>query len=215
MKDNDPIALEMAIENLYTVFSGYKAPSSVVRFKCTSCFDASDENYLLTRPLRGLNDNVFGLLFESCNTNPFGEEAYKYFVPRILELTTIENPQFSFSFVEYVHQSFARFEYRNTFSALEAKAIDGFFKSWLWLELNKPQDEYDEAEIFYAAEAGYDSVSFLDNTDVDEISPYLFKDLKVYVDIQKQHKSKDEFKKWASTGAVKQLVLRVYGEDER
>ncbi len=212
MQDTNTTALHTTIEHLYQVFSSYPAPQRVIDYPCVSCFSTTDEHYILNIPLQKLNDHIFGALIESCNIIPFGNDIYKYFVPRVLELTTIENPDFSFSFVEYVHREFAKFDYQNTFSAKEISAIDIFFDAWLQQEFNKPMDEYDEAELFYAAQAGYNAIPFLKEIRHDDNNKIIVKHLVNYILIQKKYKSKKEFTKWSNTGTLKQLIRWIHHE---
>ena len=121
----------------------------------------AQEYRLLNTPLQHLTDHDFGQIMEACNTLPMGHNSYFYFLPRILELMTIETQDFSFPFVEYIYRSLAKFDYPNQLEDLERSAINHFFYALLAKEFALPLDEIDEALLFDLAEVGYDAQPFL------------------------------------------------------
>ncbi len=93
-----------------------------------------------------------------------GDDCYKYYISRVLELTSIDNYDFSFSFLEYAYRDLAKFDYKNKFNKKEIKAVDDFFYSYLEREFSKPKDDRDESEIFNVAETGFNVIPFLEKT---------------------------------------------------
>ncbi len=80
--------LEESINNLYKVFSKYKKPLSFPTCEC--CVSEKEMEFLLSKSLTDLNaDELAEYTFDVLGTVG-GEEDFKYFFPRILELHTTE-----------------------------------------------------------------------------------------------------------------------------
>lgn len=199
--------LKQSIEQLYLTFSKYLPPEKVLDFDCVSCLNKKDEDYLLKTPLRKLNDHIFGGIMESCNTIEMGDKCYKYYIPRILELTTLENYDFSFSFVEYVYRDFAKFNYQSTFNQKEIKAIDDFFYAFLEQEFSRDENERDESEIFNVAETGYNSSHFLEKISKQEEWSKIKSELEYHLELQRKWaKSEQKFKEWTNKGKRNEII---------
>ena len=204
--------LQTAIKQLYQTFEAVQPPDKVVLFKCVSCVSAADEQYLFGTPIGELNDHIFGSIMEACNTVPMGDQRYKYYIPRILELITSEDPDFSFPFVEYVYRDLAKFDYQNQFSLSEKQAVDGFFEAFLWQEFNRPFDELDEAVLFDVAEVGYYPIPLLRRLMDLGNWPILRKAFNEYLDMMAQQLSEEEngFEGWCQKGK-RQAVIAFLG----
>jgi len=202
------VILKKEIEQLYQVFQNYRPPEKIITFDCISCLNIEDEQYLLNTPLKEINDHIFGEIMESCNTIKMGNDCYKYYIPRILELTTIEKFDFSFSFVEYAYRDFAKFDYQNKFNEKEIKAIDDFFYSYLEQEFSKLRDERDESEIFDVAITGFNPVLFLEKIQQSKNWIEIKKQLISHIRLQetKWAKSKKEFSEWLNKGKRKDII---------
>ncbi|WP_298782121.1 hypothetical protein [uncultured Polaribacter sp.] len=200
--------LVLAIEQLYQTFSKLTKPTKIVNYGCVSCISKDDEKYFLQTPLKKLNDHIFGGIMESGNVIEMGNECYKYFIPRILELITIENYDFSFSFVEYIYRDFAKFDYKNTFNEKERRAVDNFFYSYLEQELAKPKVERDESEIFNIAETGFNAIPLLEKIQQRKDWGEIKKELNYHLYLQENKwvKSKAEFKIWSKKGTRKSII---------
>ncbi len=207
--------LKQSIEELYLTFSEYSPPEKILNFDCVSCLNKEDEDYLLKTPLRQLNDHIFGGIMESCNTVEMGDKCYKYYIPRILELTTVENYDFSFSFVEYVYRDFAKFNYQSTFNQKEVKAIDDFFYVFLGQEFSKNENERDESEIFNVAETGFNPIPFLEIISKQREWAKIKTELEYHLELQKKWaKSEQEFNAWCSIGTRQSLIKYLASKNE-
>lgn len=199
--------LEHSIEHLYLVFSNVQPPKKILNFECINCISKEDENYLLKTPLRDLNDHIFGRIFEACNVIEFGNEDYKYYIPRILELTTIENSDFSFSFVEYTYRDFAKFDYLNKFNNKEIKVIDDFFFSFMEREFSKSENERDESEIFNVAETGFNPSMILTKISKQKEWFEIKSQIEYHLKLQKNWaKSEQEFEEWIRKGTRNKVI---------
>jgi len=206
--------LQKAIRQLYQAFETAPLPEKIILFRCVSCLGLADERYLLSTPRAALNDHIFGSIMEACNTIPMGDQCYKYYIPRILELTTSEDPDFSFPFVEYVYRDFAKFDYQNKFSQDEKLAIDGFFDAYLLHEMMRPSDELDVAVLFEVAEAGYNPLPLLDSLQAQENWSSLHTLFMEHLDIvaRQYHKEKEGFAAWCQKG-TRQAVISYLNSD--
>jgi len=203
--------LKLAIEQLYQTFSSLKKPTKIIEFECVCCLNKAGEKHFLETPLRELNEHIFGSIMESCNTIKMGNECYKYYIPRILELTIIENFDFSFSFIEYVYRDFAKFDYQNKFNEKEIKAIDNFFYSYLEQEFSKPKNERDESEIFNIAETGFNVIPFLEKIQQNKDWLEIKEGLNYHLHLQdtKWAESKSEFNIWCKKGTRQSIVKHL------
>ena len=86
------MTVKKSIDKLYSVFSLYEPPAKIKHFNCNHCVSDKDEDFLLNTPLKELDDNIFGLYFEACNVGKFPSSNHKYFIPRLLELLALEEP---------------------------------------------------------------------------------------------------------------------------
>ncbi len=205
--------LKKEIEQLYLVFSNNKPPDKILNFDCVSCLTKEEELYLLKTPLRELNNHIFGSIMESCNVIEMGNECYKFYIPRILELTTNESSDFSFSFAEYVYHDFAKFDYKGTFDQKEIKAIDDFFYSFLEQEFSRDENERDESEIFNITETGFNPNHFLEKISRQKKWTKIKYELKYYLELQKEWaKSEQEFEEWINKGKRKEILRYLVNE---
>lgn len=199
--------LPQSIQQLYSVFAKAEMPNKIIAFECASCLSKADEDYLLNTSVHELNDHIFGTIMESCNVVEMGNKIYKPFIPRMLELLAEETPNFSIAFVEYFYRDFAKFDYLNTFDNVEIKAINAFFSAYLNHELNKPDDERDEAIFFDVAETGFDVATFLKQSAHQKDWLKIKNNLLQHLDQERAWAdSEQEFNKWTEKGSRKQLI---------
>lgn len=74
-----------AIENLYTVFAVKKTPRRIDA--CYGCVNEEEIKLLLSKPLRSLSANELSSYALSVFYTAGSEEDYRYFLPRILDIS--------------------------------------------------------------------------------------------------------------------------------
>jgi len=116
--------LELAIENLYTVFEKYHLyPQTFKENSCPCCYDRKS-GVMATKPLIVLTaDDLTTYLISSIYTIGTIED-YKHFLPRILELMSQDDGNFISDFVLSDKLTYAEWE---TWPDDEITAIDQFF----------------------------------------------------------------------------------------
>jgi hypothetical protein len=204
------MSIEQSIENLYNVFSIYKAPKRIKNFDCNSCVSEIAEQVFLTQPLNELNESIFGLYFEACNVGKFPTVEHKYFIPRLLELSSVESVPESFSFSEYFYECFSFFDYQNTFIEKEIIAINDFFCAFLEREFFAKNADQDSHSIIHVAQAGFNTIPFLDKLKMEfEVFVETKEEIELYIEWKKQtgeslHYS--NFEEWANMGEIHQMI---------
>ncbi len=203
------MTMEQILENLYTIFSVYKAPEKIKTFNCISCISDEHELLILNTPLRELNESILGFCFEACNVGRFPSNESKYFIPRLLELLAIEVGNKSFSFIEYFFQCFSFLEYQKTFKPNEINAINAFFDAYLEREFFSENAHQDSYCIVDVALAGYDAVPFLKKLKSNSKEFSFFKtEMELHIEHQKKLKPLhyDNFEQWAKLGKINLLI---------
>jgi len=83
-----PPALGAALDDLYNAFARYPLASKIEG--CPHCVDASRESVLHSKRLRDLDSKDLGFFAFKAMTTFGAVEDFKHFLPRLLELLTVE-----------------------------------------------------------------------------------------------------------------------------
>ena len=205
------MTVKKSIDKLYSVFSLYEPPAKIKHFNCNHCVSDKDEDFLLNTPLKELDDNIFGLYFEACNVGKFPSSNHKYFIPRLLELLALEEPNKNFSFLEYFFACFSFYDYQNTFEKNEIITINDFFEAYLDRDFFAENADQDSHSIIFSSQAGFDVIPFLEKL---KLQSEIFKDAKKEIELYFGYKKENSnsvhysnFEEWAKMGEMHKLIL--------
>lgn len=218
--------LKTAIENLYTVFSKYPGNASM---SGSSNYDDLDSwnKQLYTKKLRKLTEDDLSRFVGKVITTWGGENDFKHFLPRILELTAELNTPYDI-WVLYGKLEIAN--YMN-WPLTEQTAIHDFTRS-LWDNLlsdNSEKAEFEFTDYFHAIVYFYpDFASILkiweDNTDFSAIkylvnyvlneNHHIFENN--FID-SRERNTKDvaEFKTWLCSEALLKKIEQAFYRFEK
>ena len=201
--------IEVAVNNLYDIFSAYKPPEKIITNNCISCVSQQAEITFLTKPLIELNDSLFGLYFSACNVGDFPNKNHKYFIPRMLELFAQQVSNVDFAFVEYFAFAFSRYNYKS-FPRNEKNAINEFFDVYLEREFFDENAYQDSHQIIEIAIAGFDVIPFLNKLKSDfDVFATTKKEIIEYIDFKKTPPTSlyyTNFEEWNNFGTLPQLI---------
>ena len=134
MKQN----LAEAIEQLYAVFAECPKPPGIDA--CPCCLDEEEVQGLLSKPLRSLTAQELSSYAASVFLTVGGEDDFRYFLPRILELSATN--EFLYPDPEIVLGKLRHARW-NEWRAEERQALDGFFDAVLTDKIAEFGDEID------------------------------------------------------------------------
>ncbi|MDP5210916.1 hypothetical protein [Microbulbifer sp. 2205BS26-8] len=118
-------ALQAAIENAYTTFARY--PRSADISGCPCCVSEEDQKALRRAPLRELTSNDLDRYAIKAMTTWGGDEDFKHFLPRLLELIATNAPLAHCS--EVIAGKLVEAEWHR-WSEPEQNAVVLFFNAW-------------------------------------------------------------------------------------
>jgi hypothetical protein len=197
------------LENLYQVFSTYKAPKKIKNFNCYSCVSNDDEHFFFTKPLKELDDSLFGMYFEACNVERFPTIEHKYFIPKLLELYSLETLK-SFSFSEYFFDCCSFLDYQNTFLENEKTAINDFFTAYLENEFFSENADQDSHVIINFAIGGFNVIPFLSKLKLKfDLFRNTKNEIKLYIESKKENSKSihySNFEEWSNRGEIQKLM---------
>jgi hypothetical protein len=130
--------IDEAIENAYRVFARYRLGGRIIVCGCNSCVSPQVEQELIRTPLNALPAPTLAEYTHSAHGwDGRVEDDLRYFLPRYLELIAIgEIP--STTGVDTCLRRLADADYRNTWPAAEAKALNDAFAALLRVALEVP-----------------------------------------------------------------------------
>ena len=121
------LSLQHSIDQLYLVFGKYRLKPDIRSRSCPCCVDSDEIKMLLFRPLKQLNADELGHFMRSATTTYGDLNDYKHFLPRILELMSVE--------LDLIDDfmTFEKLEYNNweSWDTKETEAIKNFMNA-LW-----------------------------------------------------------------------------------
>jgi len=165
-------ALKQAVERLYTVFSGYPAPSYCLDVCLVCCMDEQLEKEMRELPLRQISVKHFHAYNDTAKSEVQPVDELKYLLPRILELLA-DGADMGFSPERYLER-LGNCE-AGAFSAEEYEAMDAFALAFFTGRLSQHQWHSGE---WHAGDAVFECLLMFDigGIDLQPLLDYWLKD---------------------------------------
>lgn len=153
-----PSDLYSSINAVYTEFRKYKLHDRIEG--CPCCVGPQEDSQLRSKPLRILSNEDLSRYYFKAMTTWGTIEDFKHFLPRILELLSIEGS--SLGFDDEILGSKLKHARLNTWSESEQSAVGAFFEAWLLSRIAKfPSIEPAEPCLCAIALSGVDISKYL------------------------------------------------------